>query len=34
MLRVISREALIRMKALAAREQELADIRRLQELGG
>lgn len=33
-LRVISREALIGRKALAGREQDLADIRRLQELDG
>ena len=33
-LRVISRDALIRMKALAGREQDLADIRRLRELDG
>lgn len=33
-LRVISRDALIKMKALAGREQDLADIRRLQELDG
>lgn len=33
-LRVISRDALIRMKALAGREQDAADIRRLQELDG
>ncbi len=31
---VISREALIQMKALAGREQDLADIRRLRELDG
>lgn len=33
-LRVISRDGLIRMKALAGREQDTADIRRLQELDG